>query len=158
MQSAYYFSTNSYKLNTLIITRMKLKFSTVILLAQMFAFSVCGQKPTCKSLHTGSFKVPTKDAGTTYIKRTAKEQYEKNDYLGYELILSVTWIDDCTYELRPKKLIKGDPAIMGDGTNVVRTKIKKISVNSYIAETTGSYGEGTVDFVVDIIDEKPPSE
>jgi len=156
MRRAYYFSAR--RQTSLTITGMKIKSIFLILIMQIVAFTIFGQKPTCKSLHTGFFKVSTKESGTTLIKRAAKEQLEKNDYLGYEVIMSITWIDDCTYDLRPKKLIKGDPAIMGDGTNVVRTKIKKITANSYIAETSGSFGDGTIDFVVDIINEKPPSE
>ena len=102
-------------------------------------------------MHTGSFKVVTKESGTTLIKRTEKQQFERNDYLGYEIILDITWIDECSYELRPKKLIKGDPSIMGDGNNFVRTKIKNITAKGYIAETTGSFSPDSIDFVVEIV-------
>lgn len=113
--------------------------------------TVRGQKPTCKSLQTGLFKISSEELGTTFIKRTKKEQLEKNDYLGYEVIFSIKWIDDCTYELRPKKLIKGDPAIMGDGTAYVKTKIKEIKETTYVAETTASFNEGKIDFTVEIV-------
>ena len=110
-----------------------------------------GQTRDCKSLHTGSFKVFTKESGTTYIKRTKTQQVEKNEDLGYEIIFDITWIDDCTYELRPKELIKGDPAIMGNGKNVLKTKIKEISGGKYIAETSANFADGIFDFVVEII-------
>ena len=118
---------------------------------QLFTLTILGQKPTCKSLHTGSSKVFTKEAGTTFIKRTEKLQTEKNDDLGYEIIFDIVWINECTYELRPKKLIKGDPSIMGDGTHVLKTRIKEISNNSYIAETSANFNPGIFDFVVEII-------
>jgi len=110
-----------------------------------------GQTRDCKSLHTGSFKVFTKESGTTYIKRTKKYQTEKNDNLGYEVVFDITWIDECTYELRPKELIKGDPSIMGNGQNVIKTKIKEISDNKYIAETSANFSDVIMDFVVEII-------
>ena len=130
---------------------MKIKPGFLTLLTLLITLTAFGQKPTCKSLHTGSFKVSTKESGTTLIKRTEKYQIEKNDDLGYEVIFDITWIDECIYELRPKKIIKGDPSIMGNGTNVLKTKIKKISDNSYIAETSANFSEGKFDFVVEIM-------
>lgn len=130
---------------------MTLKFTLLFVSGLYFSLTAFGQKPTCKSLHTGLFKVTTQDAGTTYIKRTKTEQHEKNSDLGYEIIFSVKWIDDCTYELRPKKLIKGDPSIMGDGTNVVKTKIKDIADKSYVAETTANFSAVKMDFTVEIV-------
>ena len=40
---------------------------------------------------------------------------------------------------------------MGDGTNVLKTRIKEISDTSYIAETSANFSEGIVDFVIEII-------
>ena len=108
----------------------------------------------CKSVQTGTFKVVTKESGTTYIKRTPTEHTEKNDELGYEVIFDIKWINECTYELRPKKVIKGDPSIMGDGTNFVRVKIRDITAKTYIAETTASFTPATMEFLVEILDQK----
>ena len=130
---------------------MNSKHIILAIVAQIFTLTILGQNATCKSLHTGSFKVYTEESGTTFIKRTKKQQIEKNEYLGYEVIFDITWVDECTYELRPKKLIKGDPEIMGDGSSFVRTKIKNVTTKSYIAETTASFSQGIVDFVVEII-------
>ena len=132
---------------------MNTKHIFLAMVAQLFTLTVMGQKTTCKSLHTGSFKVYTEESGTTFIKRTKKQQIEKNDLLGYEVIFDITWVDECTYELRPKKLIKGDPEIMGDGSSFVRTKIKNITAKGYIAETTASFSPDTLDFTVEIIRE-----
>jgi hypothetical protein len=131
---------------------MKIKHTICLtLLALIIASTALAQKPACKSLHVGSFKVSTKESGTTLIKRTEKHQIEKNDDLGYEVIFDITWIDECIYELRPKLLIKGDPSIMGDGTFVLKTKIKEISDNGYVAETSANFSPGVFDFVVEII-------
>jgi hypothetical protein len=130
---------------------MNIKLAFLTFFIFVTTLTAIAQKTTCKSLHTGSFKVFTKESGNTFIERTEKYQLEKNDKLGYEIIFDITWTDECTYELRPKKLIKGDPAILGDGTNVLKTKIKKISDNSYIAETSANFNDGIVDFTVEII-------
>jgi len=130
---------------------MNIKFRFLTSLALIITLTSFGQKPTCKSLHTGSFKIDSKEVGTTFIKRTEKYQIEKNDNLGYEIIFDITWIDECIYELRPKKLIKGDPSILGDGKSVLKTKIKGISNNNYIAETSANFSKEVMDFVVEII-------
>ncbi len=130
---------------------MKSQTVFLTLLFQLFAFAVCAQQLTCKSLHTGSFKIFTKETGTTFISRTAKEQVEKNDDLGYEVIFDIKWINDCTYELRPKKLIKGNPAIMGDGNSVLKTKIKDISPTGYVAETSSNFDTSVIDIKVEIV-------
>lgn len=130
---------------------MKIKPGFLTLFALIITLTAFGQKPSCKSLHTGSFKIFAKESGTTFIKRTGKIQIEKNDDLGYEIIFDITWTDECTYELRPKKLIKGDPSILGDGKNVLKTRIKKISGNSYMAETSANFSDLVIDFEVEII-------
>ena len=58
---------------------MNMRLACLTLVIQIFGLAVLGQKPTCKSLHIGAFKVSTKETGTTLIKRTEKIQIEKND-------------------------------------------------------------------------------
>ena|SRR5687768_5724256 len=130
---------------------MTVKQIILTLSIQIFSLVLFGQKPTCKSLHTGSFKVVTKESGTTIIKRTKKLQTEKNDDFGYEIIFEIVWINECTYELRPKKVIKGDPSIIGDGTQVVKARIKEITNNTYIAETSSNFTAEVLNIVVEII-------
>lgn len=118
---------------------------------QVAMLTTFAQKLACKSLHIGSFKVFTKESGTTYIKRTPTQQFETNDDLGYKIIFSIKWIDQCTYELRPQKLLKGNPLIMGNGKDYVRTRIKDITSTGYTAETSSSFSEAIVDFTVEIV-------
>ena len=96
----------------------------LILSIQIFTLTALAQKPTCKSLHTGSFKIYTKETGTTFIKRTEKLQSEKNDDLGYEMVFDIVWIDECTYELRPKKTDKGRPVHNGRRHSCIKNKNK----------------------------------
>lgn len=135
---------------------MSKSFLFLIFFTQILVITTSAQLPTCKSLHTGTFRISTRETGTTFIVRTEKQQTEKNDELGYEVIFDIKWIDDCTYELRPKKLIKGDPAIMDDGTNVLKTRMKNITAMGYVAETSSNFDTLIVDFKVEIVrlDEK----
>ena len=130
---------------------MNLKLNLLAFFTLASTLHLHAQVTTCKSLHNGSFKIFDKESGTTYIKRTETSQTETNKEMGYEMIFDVKWIDDCTYELRPKKLIKGDPAIIRDGKGVLTTMIKTINETNYIAETTSNFSDQKLTFVVKII-------
>ena len=110
-----------------------------------------GQNRTCKSLQAGKFKVVTKESGTTFIERSNDLQIEENDALGYKIEFDITWVDECTYELRPKRLIKGDPVIMGNGKNVLTTRIRNITNTHYVAETSANFSDVVMDFEVEIV-------
>ena len=133
---------------------MKIRFVFISIFIQLFSLAIFAQKQDCKAVHTGSYKVVAKESGTTFIKRTPTQQTEINEGFGIEIIFDIKWIDECTYELRPKKIVKGDPSLLGDGTNFVRVKIKDITVKTYIAETTASFTKETMEFLVEILDQK----
>ncbi|MBS1732650.1 MAG: hypothetical protein JST02_05080 [Bacteroidetes bacterium] len=118
---------------------MKAIFSSFILM--LLNLTSEGQKITCQSLHIGTFKSISKEFGTTLITRTKNDQTEENKKLGYKLIYDLFWISDCTYELRLKKVIKGDPALMQESKFVLTIKIKQIKKNSYITENRSTYSD-----------------
>ena len=97
------------------------------------------QNRTCHSLHVGTFKAISKERGTTIIKRTKNSQIEENAYLGYKLLYNVTWINDCTYELRLKQVIKGDPSWMNDAKYVLTIRIKQIKKSCYTTENSNTF-------------------
>jgi hypothetical protein len=130
---------------------MRIKQTTLFVFAFATTMAAFGQKPTCASLQTGSFKVYSKESGTTLIERTRKIQTEKNEFMGYEMVFDITWIDECTYLLKPKKLIKGDPVILGNGKNVLKTRIKEISENTYVAEASSNFSDMVFDITVEIL-------
>jgi hypothetical protein len=125
---------------------------TFLLFIQIITLSARSQNTTCKSLHTGTFKVYTKASGTTLIKRSSKIQIEKNDDLGIEMIFSVRWVNSCTYELRPLKIISGNPNLLGNGKRVLTTKIKDITNSSYVAETSANFIPDVIELKVEILE------
>lgn len=65
------------------------------------AGSVFAQTPDasdCKQFHTGTFYV--KNMPNIVITRDAQFQTETDPSTGKYVKLSVTWLDDCTYQLR----------------------------------------------------------
>lgn len=128
-----------------------MKILALFLFAILLSLNSFGQKTTCQFLHEGTFKVTTKESGETFITRTKKYQIEENALMGYKVVFDIIWTDECSYELRPNKLIKGDPAIMGYGKYVLRARIKNITNKGYVAETSANFSHGIIDFEVEII-------
>ncbi|RYD77763.1 MAG: hypothetical protein EOP53_12435 [Sphingobacteriales bacterium] len=110
----------------------------IIFVFIMFLFSCTAlhaQERGCKTIREGKFRVVSKEAGTTYVTRSKNIQKEDIPDVGVIMIFDINWIDDCTYTLRPKKVLKGNPALLMKGL-VITVKVKNLDKNSYIAETT----------------------
>jgi len=88
----------------------------------------------CKDVKTGVFKIVDESSGTTILKRTSKFQTEINEQMRIELVLEINWLDECTYELKLIKVIKGDPAILDNPAKLV-THITKVTKEGYQVES-----------------------
>ncbi len=92
----------------------------------------CSQRVVdCSSIRTGKFKSQDVESGETIIVRTEKYQIEENNKYGYKLKLEVTWLDDCTYQLKPVEDMlnqenKSLPKM------VLTCKVTEITENGYV--------------------------
>lgn len=91
----------------------------------------CNEKPTnCSSVKTGKFIVKSDRSEETIITRTEQYQIETNAKNEFNLKFSITWINECTYQL---KVIED----MNNPTNknlpelIVTCRITKITENGY---------------------------
>ncbi len=55
----------------------------------------------CSTLKTGMFKTEDELSGVTLIERTNAYQIEENKKYNSKLKLEITWLDSCTYQLKP---------------------------------------------------------
>lgn len=85
----------------------------------------------CSGLKIGKFKIEDELSGITLITRTEKFQIEENEKLGYKLKLSITWIDDCTYELKPVEDLL-NPENNNLPTMIVTCFITTVNKNDYM--------------------------
>jgi hypothetical protein len=67
----------------------------------VIASQLAAQPNKCAKFKTGYYENIDPGGKNTYIKRTANIQTEWEKMLGAKLRLKITWIDDCTYKLRP---------------------------------------------------------
>ncbi len=98
----------------------------------------CGTKNLdCSSIKTGKFKIVDELSGLTEIERNSDFQIEENKKLNYKLKLSVTWIDNCTYVLKPvEDLLNPDN---NDLPKMVLTcKIVEMTDNGYVQISTSN--------------------
>ncbi|NJB71163.1 tetratricopeptide (TPR) repeat protein [Saonia flava] len=93
------------------------------------------QTNNCSSVKVGSFKTVDDWSGETLITRTKKYQIEENKEHGYKLKLKVTWIDDCTYQLKPiKDLLNSSSSELPK--MILTCKIIEIIEDGYIQVST----------------------
>lgn len=84
----------------------------------------------CSSVKTGKFRSFDEEVGETIIERTEKYQIEENKKHGYKLKLEVTWIDDCTYQLKPVADLL-NPENKNLPTMVLTCKVVELTENGY---------------------------
>lgn len=98
----------------------------------------------CSEIKTGIFRIKDENSGTTLITRTDKFQIEENEELGYKWKLSVTWIDDCTYQLKPVEDLLNPKAELP--TMIVTCEISEVNSNYYqqvSSSDSGSFRKST---------------
>ncbi|MGG9961173.1 hypothetical protein [Ferruginibacter sp. SUN106] len=105
------------------------------------SISTLGQTRNCNALHTGVFTASSEQYGTTVITRTKRLQIEENTLLGYKLAYTINWKSDCVYELKLKKVIKGDQALIRESKYILTIKITQIKPNSYITENSSTFSD-----------------
>jgi hypothetical protein len=123
-----------------------------IFLSLLLLFSLSGiAQNDCKRVHVGKFILVSPESGTTLITRTPLFQIEKNDTLGVEVLYDIKWVDDCTYQLRGKKIIKGDPAWAGKPTDYVTVTILEVKENSFRVKTTSNFSDLVIEREIEIL-------
>jgi len=116
-----------------------MKKSIMILLFTIIVYGL--QAQSCKPVHQGKFKISDNKSGVTVITRNENFQIEENKTLKIKMAFSITWIDDCTYELRPHKVLEGDPSYFIKDM-VITTVIKQVKKYGYQAVCTNNLYEG----------------
>ena len=115
------------------------------------SLNLFAQKPDCKLIHEGKFRIVDSLSGITIITRTKDFQVEENSGMGVKMIFDIKWIDDCTYELRPKEVVKGDQALMGNKGDFMTTHVKEVKTNSYIGVTTANFADFIKEWEVEML-------
>ena len=64
------------------------------------------ERKDCDDVKTGEFRIEN-EYGITIIKRTLDKQLEIGKRDSSEIIMDVVWLNDCTFQLRNAKLLKG---------------------------------------------------
>ncbi len=109
-----------------------------------------GQKVDCHYVHEGKFKV-TDTSGTTIITRTGNEQTEENPVTKSKMVFTVSWINNCMYELHPKEVISGDQALMGKEGDYLTVIIKDIKATSYTTITLANFTTAKLEREIELV-------
>lgn len=99
-----------------------------------------GQSLNCADFKEGNFTLTDDVSGVTYIERKGDVQIERNEKIGSESRLRVTWLDDCTYTLSliDRTAAENDPIL---NELILTVKIIETKENSYIQETSANISD-----------------
>lgn len=127
----------------------KLKKDTMIrtftIIAFIFSLTINAQTSKCESAHIGTFELDSKEYGVLKIERTENSQIETNEFMEFKASYDVVWIDDCHYELRNKKVIKGEIRPESKTTDIMKAEILKIEGSTIFLRLSSNFS----DFVTD---------
>jgi Tfp pilus assembly protein PilF len=85
----------------------------------------------CTSFKTGKFKINDEETGITLIERTTDFQIEENSKFGYRIKFKITWLSNCTYQLKPIEDL-ANPDNKKLPSSIVTCSITEKTKNGYI--------------------------
>lgn len=105
----------------------------------------------CSKYKEGKFRIADANAGgITIIERKGGYQVESNEGLKIIIRLSVTWLDNCNYELRFDKILRNDNKIDLPRTTL-RVRIIETREDGYVQETSSAEFPGVYRSEVTIV-------
>lgn len=119
----------------------KLLFSFIL----AFGLQMNAQDSKCSTAHDGTFELDSGEYGVTKIVRNGKTQTETNDFMGFKAIYTVTWTDDCHYELKNKKVLKGEMRAGALPTDIMKAEILKIDGQKILLRLSSNYSTFVTD-------------
>lgn len=105
-----------------------------------------GKNRDCSSVKNGKFKMENPEFGVCIIERMGNTQIETLEKFGQKGVFDVVWIDDCTYSLRVRKILRNDIEMPIADTMEVKARIMEVTDSSYVIETTSNIAAYAVRF------------
>ncbi|GAA5039326.1 hypothetical protein GCM10011506_38400 [Marivirga lumbricoides] len=112
----------------------------IMFLLFTFAFKANAQDDLkCKKFHTGKFKVEGDE--NTIIIRNRNYQIEENN--NVKIKDKINWLDECTYQLITKKVVKDNEGIMEN--DILTFQIIETGEDFYIVKITSDRRDFSVE-------------
>jgi len=95
----------------------------------------------CTQFKNGKFMIVDPENGNSYINRQGNTQTETGDGSGLELLFDVVWLNECTYTLKVKEVLKNPKNIPLPLEMVLTVEIIETKENSYVQRSTSDMFE-----------------
>lgn len=107
---------------------------TLLIIPFLFLFQKSNM--TCDDFHTGTFDLPSVDGSVHRIIRTEKLQKEFVGKTGLESECSVKWVNECSYVIFNRKVLKGNDEYPEFNKDTLVCKIENINGSTFTVSTT----------------------
>ena len=115
---------------------MRFLYLILLLSFTSYAFSQTEETCDCQKFKNGTFIIEDGASEDYTIIRKGRKQIEIGESSGFKGVFKVKWIDDCTYTLRLKKIIKNPANEVYSKSMVVTVRIISCSGNTYVHESS----------------------
>jgi len=105
----------------------------------------------CNEIHVGNFELNSTVSGKTKIHRTEKLQIETNEFMKVKSQYDINWVDDCTYQLKNRKLLSGNEEYNGEPNDIFTVKILKIEGSKIFVRTSANFTDSVFESQIDIV-------
>lgn len=92
-------------------------------------------------MQVGKFELVSKTSGTTIIERTKNTQTETNKTMNLKTSYDLVWINECSYELRNRKVLEGTSKFVMQPTDVITVEIIKIEGTKLLVKITSNFSD-----------------
>lgn len=116
-----------------------------ILLLTFLSSISFAQSLDCKKMQVGKFELVSKTSGTTIIERTKNKQTETNETMNLKTSYDLVWINECSYELRNRKVIEGTSKFVMKPTDVIHIEIIKIKDTKLTVKISSNFNDKVVE-------------
>lgn len=113
----------------------------------LLSLFLSAQSTDCASVEDGHFLVVA-ETGNTEIHRKGSKQYEYGRSSGLKLVFKVKWLDECTYELKLKKVVENPKKLPIPTDMVVTSTIVEVTNDYYKVETTSNLFDEVLEFKI----------
>lgn len=96
------------------------------------------QEKNCSKFKNGKYKINSQVSGVSHIERKGSRQIEYGEFSGLKVKLKVKWLNECTYTLQLKKVIKNPGKFDIPKALILTVEILEIKENSYVQKTSAN--------------------
>lgn len=123
-----------------------------LLYTLMFIFFIgettFSQTTDCKSVRLGKFESTSQSGIKTIIERTENTQFESIESMKLKSAYDLVWINDCTYELRNRRVLEGTSKFVMQPKDIIKVEITSVEAEKQMVKISSNFNEKIIEVAI----------